>query len=704
MAGMEKERGNSQRLQKQMRQERGQLSAATFEGIKDLYQWQMEVFDFSNTSDYYHYTSRTTPVAAPYFNMQIAEAFYAKSVPTLNSFYRSQELLENKEAELLNDTEISVPDLLRNGEDILDAGYELVRDFSKLNSAKASQHRNFSQFGGVQKFQLQKFYDEIGTQKPESFRDTMRRYIPRWMTTGISYPQEGSWDEHVPPEETILIHPDRLAEGEVPLHTVFQAAKSIENSGKKELGYLVRTSAIVSVLDMEAEKIREDAIETPFFHSSFARLMTGGMRTSRNAYFDFQQAVSETMKTTFSKFQKELAEGKPGLATNFLQDIAGHYPKKFPELLARSIVNHEADSDFNAVVLLRGLNEAKLPWIGNVHEHVSNLPERRVLGASEMEKLAPIDMGDERNAEITLEQFMADGELLAGSGDEYGFRVPLSKLDMEVSGLKSEIEINLDSMSESIDAVINCTDGKMSRSIPYSLSFSGEKESFRMETVDRVQVSDPSLEKYRTTVARAIKREADKIRAREQKKDHSKNGQIVVFDQTPDLLIPKLTREERMKLYESQKPDEAGEKGESGVKKNDVQNEHAVGKDVAEKEPEKKITGLDYDNVDSMLKDSKIEVVSADTVIKKLNHFTQMANVSGKPFGKPVSLSGIRNPDGIALRQINWVLDGGNTQIRIYLQHAGEKDYALEGIMNKKGSNHQQRYLEQLVKQIKKEN
>jgi hypothetical protein len=179
-------------------------------------------------------------------------------------------------------------------------------------------------------------------------------------------------------------------------------------------------------------------------------------------------------------------------------------------------------------------------------------------------------------------------------------------------------------------------------------------------------------------------------------------------------LTPRFTREERIARYEQRKAEELvklQKKGRAMSHQEDMaESTVTFVSDTPEESAaplKRNIIGLDYQTVRSLLEEERISSVDADTVIKKLGHLVELANVNGKMLGKRISTDILSQSElegeHINLRQVNWVVDGGVTQIRFYIEDMKQGYFVLRGIMSKKGESQQTRYIRQLLLRIVRE-
>lgn len=716
--GRERKLGTEMGLRRRLSDEIHDLRQFDIQEIRDLYQAQLDRFGLVRTSNFYLYSFEEQELEddeIPSMEWDTMIVFYRNVISNAEEFADAEAslLAEGKD---LKGGRVGVSDQVRVSEGFLSSCYILVRNLRAMNVARAVPFMTASQLFGVQQFQLKKFLEEIGTEKPETFRETMRRYIPRYLWFPIP-PPEGQvasgdevrlrevWRECASCDRSLLIHPDNIELGRVTLHVLLVAAEKVEAEGCDDLGYFLRTYGILSILAMEAER---GAAEIPFFTHIFGGLVTGEVhRAPKDAYFDFQSAIGRTMRLTFSRLQDELEHGEMGRAANFLHDLAYYYSENIPEMLARSIIRHGGGTanDFDALAVLRGLGGIDFGWAKGLLERVAEIPERRIIKTDEVVDLAEAISGEVKNNTLSPERFAEDVSLIIGEEDSYGFNVLLSRLGLSMEGMKSVIEIELNAVSESIKIVLKVGDGQVARFLPFELSLSGDRESIMVETLGKEPLVDQTLETYRNLVAKAMRHEADKLRWQQSGTKAQLNQTVPrVKPQALELQARPLTRLERMARYEEMKEQlrvERKRRRQRPSEATEVACSEAATREAAERGTVREIVGLERENVERLLKEEKIEAVTTDQVIGKLTHFLEMARVSKKMLGKGVNMEYYgRGAKGLNLRQMNWVLDGGATAMRIYLQDVGSGKFLLCGILLKKSDSMQNRFIRNLVAQI----
>jgi hypothetical protein len=634
-----------------------------------------------------------------YMDVDVFEAFYYNSRNAKADFLTATRNLWRRGVELINSDDLSADDYVSASQDILNEGYEQTRLLSVLNNAKAAPTHLASHFTNVQKIQLKQVFDGIGTHKPESFREYIRRNIPRWMWHPLPHPegelaqeQNGNlrqlWSGYTSQDASLLIHPDPLAEGNAPLHMALTAAQTVENEGNHDLGYAIRTSTILQLLEMEKERVKNDEDpELPFFAYVFAGAMTGEVNhTPKRAHFNYSRAISDTMRHTLSRLQNELERGESSPASEFLQAVSQYYPDVFPELLAKSIKNHERSySGFDMLTLLRGLNTVQQPWVTGVQEAIDNLPSRRVLTSDEVAHLASYLPETVQTKTSSATSLPDDVKKIVGDNDIFTIKEKIR----EENGVNIDVSIDIDTVAEALEVKLSYLTGDLIRLVPFVIPFS-ENGGVHIETIDQVELPPAITDKYRSLVLDGIKRKADEIREREAAKQRGGMGVTSINTST----LPMGEQSKRVKT-----------KGEADPDRNTtvIFTPDMVTEQPTDQRQKITIQGLDIDTITHMLDENAIQAVTPDRLLEKLYHHLNVANVKGKPPGETLSLDGAAGKarNDFDLREIKWRL-GHRIQLRVYIYSptGNSRDYELVSITLKKGDNKQETDLRKLVRQI----
>jgi hypothetical protein len=298
---------------------RQQLRKMEISSLVEMLQEQAKLYDLVENSDYYHYCLREKEAKkeeTPHLSLHTFALFYKSSFNYARDFFSSQESLFKAGKRVLaritakDNKELTLEERILVAEFCLTCQYKLVKSVKAIELARAEPFKGFSNMSGLQQFKLKELFDELGGRKPKNFRETMRRYIPRWMYHNISIGNEWQeemgevWQDELLSEDGILY----IKENEgVPLHMLFRMARNWEELGKDDLGYEMRIKGIRELMELELDRFSETSqFEIPFFHFTLVSLLCGEIdRKRKSAHFDYRAAVEETMRFTFQRLFSE---------------------------------------------------------------------------------------------------------------------------------------------------------------------------------------------------------------------------------------------------------------------------------------------------------------------------------------------------------------------------------------------------------------
>lgn len=678
---------------------------------RTIWREQRERCKLVETSDFYYYTHFPKDFPEdkedfPYIRHEVISLFFRSAVKEARVFGKSQRHLLDKGLQMI-DSDPALDEIAKAGKFILSSSYDMVRAFTTINATPCQLPQFAFILPEQQRIALKRIVDFIGSEKDENFRETIRRYLPRWMHYPIPAPTDhidASLDilkrlwSYTDREAHFLISPDRMPQG-MPLHLVLKTAEMVEQAGNFDVGYFLRTWGVAEVLKMEKENFeKEEGKEIPFFHFILPGLVTGDIKIhTGNHYFDFSKAVGETMHKTFFMLQ---AQGEPQsrLANDFLQDLSRYYPDLLPAMLARSINAFSLSSyEIDQAVILRRLRQLNLPFAEAVLEQTEKLPERRLLTALEIEDSATRFI-QYTGADESGSDFVPDIKSLIDSEDSYFFLMPLHRIGISQKNIKGEMEVDLDTNAEIVSAILKIRAGQISRSLPFQLNFSGEVESLNLDTLEGDPISQKATLVYRNLIAQSLRHEAERIRIKRQRQ----NGKLKIELPQPQFRTQGLNREQRIALYEAQRQQTLPEvriKRRQLLTGQPSRNGLTEGEEKVE-DRMLRITGMEMEQVERLLREGGARGIDAEQVIKKLQIALHLAQQNGYRLGKKISMDNYGG-EQIDLRQVNWSLFG--LSLRIYLQGISNGEFCLRGILNKKGNDMQTEYIKGLVRQIVKD-
>ncbi|MDO8497791.1 MAG: hypothetical protein Q7S61_04570 [bacterium] len=660
-----------------------------------LHEEYMEGLEQVSTIPYYHYTFSNSigndRGEYPGISPDYLDVFYSNIQTQAKIFWGAQQRLLDSGIKLSENigTDQTIDTMLQRAPLILENTNSLIYNFQQINQAEAKKPKNIQKMKeGLQKKAFLDLIESLGSKKPECFRTILRCYIPRWITFPLTFPHGVHPDESEYDETHFLIHPDDMKIGRRPLHMIFQEAEKKEKEGKDDIGYLLRTYGILQVLTMEQINLDAGA-EIPFFTFILPYLMIGkDTGASKKIYFDYQKAIRGTMRDTFLRYNIELERGEKGIATQFINKLALQYQGHFSDILARAIVNQGNETyELDIIPLLRNIQQSCPPYLDldMFMETLNNMPKRRALITQEMTELAERLNHTQSSESLTVEGFIGMVASIVGNEDSYSFTVPLDKIGIRKDRFKGDIEIDLERIEETIYAKITLDEKGTIRSIPFTLSYSGEPESMAIDTVDKQDLPQDAIETYRTLISFTLQKELEKVKAREESRKSKQRPDIAPLEIESERIARKMnisgmTRRQRIEMYNKLSREKATR--ESSQTENqkllpgNETNEVGVTTEPQRKNVEFALVGIEPETIAEVLRNEGIQGVTPDQIIKKLDHIFKMASSSDKnrPPGEVVRSR---------IREIKWNRDSND--YRIFIGHIGNGVFSLRHIWCKSG-------------------
>ncbi len=679
------------------------------------YDGQQKIVENVFDSPFYYYTIHGEDFdfdKVPHIEWYLIKTFYRSTTNQMDNFYHAQENLLKRGQSLLQ-KELEAEELFTINAKLVNPCYTLVRGLQALGNAKATPIASLPKKSPeLVRVSAKKYMEELGRNKPEEIKETLRRYIPRWLTHPIPFPEDildeeekaqvsEKWSNFTSRDANYLIADEKISEG-APLHMVYKIASEFEKKDESDLAYKLKTRAISEILSLETSKIDEN--ELPFFSFIFTSAFSGFANSSfRNPFFDYTEALNETLLQTHQRYQKELDEGVDGPASKFVESIQSYFEDKFAEMLVLSVIGFALKTrKVDEIQLLKSLKKKNPSWIHKFEDAFARHPARRVMNYHEIDEV--LDALKKNSPPDTSDTLEADASEMLGDEDSVSLAKSFGSSFMrrlERGDTQFAIRIELDSLSRTIDSKIISSNEAVMRFIPFKLSFSGEIESCTLDTLEKSGIPQSTFDSLKALVAQTIHEQI--VQKHINDRQMASGRQIPVISEAPR----QLTRAQRIERYRAEKESEQRKR-----KKIPMQPDIAVV--VVEKEEketsekiERNILNLDYATITNFLQDENITSIDAERAYNKLEFILEASNTSGKMLGKKISSNNLNEKELqgeiINLRQINWVLDGGSTQIRYYLEDVKDGNFILRGIMSKKGVNQQTRYIRKILLDIVKE-
>lgn len=548
-------------------------------------------------------------------------------------------------------------------------------------------------------------WPEITEHHMSVVRDGLRRFIPRWLYHPIERPTvvdsekdsilQKAWTTYTPKEGLYLIEEQDIHEGKAPLHMVFKIAQRLEAAGYDDLGYMSRTHALKELLKEAITKWPSGNSE--LFTDALYDLLSGeGMSIgSKKAKFNYRSAFEDTMVRTYLYLQDESEHVEKQEARELItafKDVFHHHT------IALSILNSYSNSDqIDLRRLLPTLDVVDPKFAKAVESSLLDQRNRPLLLSDEVQKSLRSLTGEPDRGDKGQDIAGEVDEIIADN-DSYSFTISAPKLGYDIPrGSRYEISITIDALSQKISAELSIESNRATKTLPYTIDYS-EDLICRTQLLDEEALPIEVRGELVHIVERAIAHHAESLR----KKAASKG---VIFTarpaNTPSPVSQKQTREERMGEYQRLRAS-SGRKRTGSTEITPAASQVPDGKDIEKgREFQLRIIGLDVETISSIMAQQKIQGIDPHLIIRKLNHMMENARVSQQMIGKRINLDTVRDlPAEINIRQLNWMMDGGNNGLRVYLEDIGGGAFILRGMLNKKGLSQQQRYIENMALRI----
>jgi DNA uptake protein ComE-like DNA-binding protein len=683
-----------------------QLERTSSRGVREMFSFFSKVYENVDSSDFYYYKQEQDiePENTPHLPDELFNIFYSEAVTDAKRFSYAQAVLLELGQDL---SPTPAPaELISVGKRILESCYVLVPAFNKINATPLTPLKNMGMMKSIWQRQFARLQAEVGTHKEETFRETVRRFIPRWMTHLLSVPQLAQeqeqqqlaelWTAYTSEDVNLLVHPSNIEKG-APIHRVLQLTEVLEN---QETAYHIKTDAILQILEFEKNK-HQSFTEIPFFQYVFgSMLLANSGTTPKNAYFDFKSSLSKVISETYSHLQQELTSQTPGKATEFLAKISAYYPEHFSELITYSLFQYEnISNDFDALELLTNLQKSDTAWLGDLTKQIELVQNRRFINSDEFRAYISAESLETQGSHTNLGDFISNVQTVINGDDIVSFKVDLQKLGYTSISKKAYVSLDLESGIETIFVQLYFSSENTTRELGFSMSFSGEEESIDF---DFIQEEQHIVALCRDIVSAALKHQANVVTTQRKKLQPLQKGKEVTVFNLPEstIAVAQLTREERIEQYAETKKRNERKRGKSTARPQ-VSPQPKFNEDLlVAQEPEIQVVGLNQATIQELLDLEGIEVVEAEAIIEKVQYLVSTAEQSRRMIGKrvEVDLFGKDISHFLNLRQINWIFEG--SAIRIYLEDMGNAVFAVRGILNKKGESMQHRYIGKLIKRI----
>jgi hypothetical protein len=539
-------------------------------------------------------------------------------------------------------------------------------------------------------------------------RDALRRYVPMWMSHPIERPKvedpqedkvlQEAWRVPTPEESLYLLEQGELSKGKLPLHMVFTIARQLEDSGNSDLGYNVRTNALSSIIhDL---RTKEEWGNEKLFREALDEAVSGESAETgtKRVRFNYRSAFEETMVATYVRLQSGSESKNRESALDFMTVLKEALVE---DTFAQSIrLSARLSDQIDVPRLLVALGEQDPDFGQKVTKELLQLKNRPILLSSEVQEIGK-SLSRESVGSVQVGEDLTQriDEILADN-DAYSFAISVPKLGYNIPrGSRYGISIALDAQSQDVTAELVIERDRSVRSLPFSVDYSEVDLVCRTQLIDEDILPTTSRDELIKLVEYAIQYHLDSLRKRAPSKGVIFKARPVTTIAQPSIQIQ--TREERMAEYDRLKASSGRKRTgsqDASVSELPVPNGKAIERSH---EFQLHIIGLDVDTISDIMTEQKIQGIDPHLIIRKLNHMMENARVSQRMIGKRINLDSVRDlPAEINLRQLNWMMDGGNNGLRVYLEDIGGGTFILRGMLNKKGFSQQQRYIGNLALRI----
>lgn len=147
------------------------------------YEEQEQGFEAVSKANFYFYVADTDSVERYALEPDYFKIFYGNVASAFNEFTQATEKLSREIVQIVQD---GTPVYQANCREIMGSSFQLMRSAGTLEGATPSPFKGFSYISEVQKFRMMQFFNQVGVKKSEAFRETIRRFIPRFITHPIN--------------------------------------------------------------------------------------------------------------------------------------------------------------------------------------------------------------------------------------------------------------------------------------------------------------------------------------------------------------------------------------------------------------------------------------------------------------------------------------------------------------------------------------
>ena len=591
------------------------------------------------------------------------------------------------------------------GRNILTWSYKLVDAMGAVIEAPITGKSAIGGLKGTTLTELNRLATEVGNKKTLFFTETLRRYVPRWMTHLINIqelihqvdaPEEvvAQWINYTTEAAHYLVNPMQTQAG-TPLFMVLQGAEKIDNP---DIKYRICSRAITEIL--RTERLRS-ADEVPFFHYILAScLQKKPHHAPKNAFFDFGVTLNNFIRETLANLRQEIQTNSLGSALAFLQELQNSFGNNFVPLFAAALCRIDLDNpEFNGTELLHGLEQHAVGWGEQLLQAVVNTTaERQVLYDQEaLELLVGLPRSSQADMVVLVKNLL---NLEDEAVDNLSFTRSL-----EISP-KTSVKISVDIYEKEVyTRVLISKKNSPNRIIAFRTILQEDFEP--IITIESLfdKPSDQLLQQCSNLLGSALSEYTKKILPKAQISQ-------AITDRLEGTAAPSQqhraavyrTRDQRMRDYAPGNAQsdiggnlQASKQMQAATAANTSSNHERSSARVL-------VDGLSVSLVAKLLDKAHIFQITPAVIIAKIENLVRIARdnhgiIPGKTLNKN-AFGVVHWPAEFKMLQINIKIDG--QAIRIYLQsldaEAGTWHYRLIGIHHKIEGPKQKRYVENMLR------
>ena len=582
--------------------------------------------------------------------------------------------------------------------------------------------------------------DSVGAKKEPTFIETVRRYTPHWLTHAVPLKKlslsggtantVAAWARYTEQEVDFLTSTNSAGDA-IPLIRILCMAEKLEDK-RERIEITVR--AVIQILRTELEQAQLRN-ESPFFHLILAAHLQEPLPTPKNASFNLRQTLEDILHEMFTALGERAPETQKSTQETFLQRIltatgfASDNGSKIEPAFLIFLYQLQSSFDNNFAPLLASalsrfsIRAPEINCLKVVHALSAfdrELGRTVLLALQRTQAHRPVINNQE--AALLLEvlplpqlQNSEYGEIVAlwwsvlhPDDDEDGIDVLSLSKKLSISG--KTILIRTEIYDEEAEVQLTVKEQKKpTRSLFFRVIQQAEGILILPSSMLDIPTTE-ILAACELAFYEALYGEREKLEARKRKEHRRAQNRQTPPLKRAETTLPaaanSATRKQRIAAYQQQQQqqkeeDEKVVRTAPGSSQNHDRAPLSLSTESESAVTPQKVEIIDCDHlqVATHLQDSRIQI-DARVVIDKIRQLARQAERSlinpGRLQGKFVSRHKHR------LLQVTW--DELKHSLRFYFQivpgKPGVRTYRLVGILDKKGVEMQQRYIDTLITRV----